>query len=460
MSRPLCGCFFLLAITTAWALGQEGPPRSKVPDGETLAAAKKVIAEVYKSEYEAAKTPAARRAFAKKLLDDAQKTTDDPTSRFALLQVAHNVAGHAGDVDLTYAVVDFMARHFRISAAPLKAESLTEAATNLRTPIDHYFFGRYAEHLLPELRQAAAWDDAANLAELAEASAKKNRDVDLAKLWKERKAEIIQLKQAFAAAAPALAQLEKSPADPVLNEQAGKLNCFLLEVWTTGVPMLALGADPASQKAAEAELRAPTSTADRLALADAWYGLAKTLDDPARSAVLRHAYPLYREAIPKAEGLAKAKAQVRADDCFLSGLPDRMTLSVLKPVKIDVWQFDPEKSVAMPVSIAGRTYHDSLWAHPPIDGDSRIAFEIPRECKYLVGACAIKEIDVHPHSTVRFTIVGSTGELWRSPDFKDVNKLVPFKVDLKGQKRIELITHCNGFNAAVQAMWIEPLLQK
>jgi hypothetical protein len=461
MLRLLFGGFFLLAVTTACAVGQEAPSRLKVPAGETLAAAKKLIGEVYKSEYEAAKTPVARQAFAKKLLADAEKTSDDPTSRFALLQIAHKVAGQAGDLDLAYAAANLTARHYEISAATLKCESLAEVAPTLRAPIDHYFFGRYAERLLPELRQAAAWDKAAELADLAEASAKKNRDVDLAKLWKDRKAEIVQLKQAFTAAAPALAQLDKSPADPALNEQAGKLNCFLLEAWTTGIPMLALGADPALQKEAEAELRAPTSTVDRLALADAWYGLAKTLDDPARSAVYRHAYASYREALPNLEGLAKAKVQVRADDCFLQGLPDRVPLSILKPVLIEGLQYAPDAPIFLSSPVAGRTYHDSLWAHPPSDGDSRIVFELPAGCKYLMGGCAFKDIaDDHPHNTVRFSIVGTTGELWRSPDFKELNKLVPFKVDLKGQKRIELICHCNGFNGASHAVWVEPLLQK
>lgn len=453
-------CLCLLCLPTmVWS--QESAARLPAPREADLTAAKKVVADVYKSDYEAAKTPIARQALAKKLLLDGLNTSDDAVSKFALLQIARKIAAQAGDVDLAYQAADATALSFRVPAAPLKAEVLTDAAETLRAPQDLYFFGRYADRLLPELRSVAAWEGAIELAKLAESAAKKNRDADLGKVWKDRQAELTQLKQAYAAALPALAGLEKSPGDAALNETVGKLNCFLLESWTTGLPMLALGMDPALQRAAEAELRMPATIADKLALADAWYEIAKAQQGLAQRVLFRHAYQLYGEVLPTMEGLTKAKVQVRANDCFTQGMPDRMVLSAIKPALLQDVQYSTGETLVSGSTVNGRVFPDSLNGHPPADGASRIVYELPGECKYLIGMCAFRDMkDDRPHNPVHFIIVGTTGELWRSPALQDTGKLTPFKVDLKGQKRIELIVHCKGFNGASHASWIEPMLQK
>jgi hypothetical protein len=114
------------------------------------------------------------------------------------------------------------------------------------------------------------------------------------------------------------------------------------------------------------------------------------------------------------------------------------------------------------IPLAGRNYRDSLWGHPPSDGESRIVYDLPGDFKYVTGMCGIRDMPSGgPTSAVQFRIVGSTGELWRAPkSLQELNKVIPFKVDLKGQKRIEFIVRCNGLNYAAHACWIEPMLQK
>ncbi len=60
--------------------------RLSVPDDKTLAAAAATAKDLYKTDYEAAKKPAEKRALAKKLLELANKVAGDPPGMFVLLR--------------------------------------------------------------------------------------------------------------------------------------------------------------------------------------------------------------------------------------------------------------------------------------------------------------------------------------------------------------------------------------
>lgn len=64
----------LFFVSIACAAGEEQPPKAPQPSADDQKAASAVVAEVYRSDYEKAKTPAQRSELAKKLLTESSPT--------------------------------------------------------------------------------------------------------------------------------------------------------------------------------------------------------------------------------------------------------------------------------------------------------------------------------------------------------------------------------------------------
>ena len=73
----------------------------------------------------------------------------------------------------------------------------------------------------------------------------------------------------------ATALLDKVPDDPEANLTVGSYLCFAKGRWQDGVPMLALGKDPAFKAVAIKELDGVQTAQAQLALADQWRDLAE-----------------------------------------------------------------------------------------------------------------------------------------------------------------------------------------
>src|SRR6185436_5225004 len=69
--------------------------RAGVPDANKQRDAEKAIRDIYKEQY-AKKAPADRVQLAKVLLDQADKSGDDPSSRWVLYREAQDLASQAG----------------------------------------------------------------------------------------------------------------------------------------------------------------------------------------------------------------------------------------------------------------------------------------------------------------------------------------------------------------------------
>lgn len=455
MVERVC-CLWLLLATVAAA--QAPATRLPVPTPPALATAEQVIAEVYQKDLEAAKFPPAKQTLAKKLLEDALKTQGDPPAQFAALDKARALAAQAGDIDLAYQVADKIGERFQVSSPRLQALSLLEIEKNLRLPEDYFFFGRYADRLFPALRKAGHWREMTDLAKKADDVAQKARDPDFARLWRDRVAEVAVLETLSATGQTALAKLDIAPTDRTANESAGRWKCLVLEDWDAGIPLLALAQNPALQKLAARELSGVTVANDRLRLADDWVEVAKTLDRYERQAAVRHASALYKLAEEKLDGLPKARATKGRLETFGEGMPLRTPLASL-PARIwDVWG----DARVMNGRVAGRSFPNTLNGHPLDRGKSRIVFDLPADCKYLVSAYAFNDMNDRPHHSVQFRMIGDDNKpLWAAPmRFQTVGKMMPFKVDLRGQRTIELFVDCDNFNGASHAIWVEPLLQR
>src|SRR5687768_1826049 len=101
----------LLAVAFSFWAGADSPTRQPVPDDVSQKAAVKLVAEVYKADYDSANTPEQKAALAKRLLGEGVATKDDPAGKFVLLRIAKDIATQQGDLNTAFGAVDQIARY-------------------------------------------------------------------------------------------------------------------------------------------------------------------------------------------------------------------------------------------------------------------------------------------------------------------------------------------------------------
>jgi len=107
--------------------------RRPAPGGAELKQAEDLVKDLFKEQY-ARKTPAAKVELARKMIDLARQTRDDPAGRFVLYREARDLAASGGDADLANRAIDDMAREYEVHASSMKGVVLAELTLNARTP--------------------------------------------------------------------------------------------------------------------------------------------------------------------------------------------------------------------------------------------------------------------------------------------------------------------------------------
>jgi hypothetical protein len=123
--------------------------------------------------------------------------------------------------------------------------------------------------------------------------------------------ELVEVKKAQAEVEGAADMLEKNPTDAAANSIAGRYRCFIEGKWDQGIPMLALGDDPALKDLAVKELKGVTDATQQANLADGWWDLGEKKVDLMRKNLRGHAAYWYQQALPGLTGLVKEKVEKR-----------------------------------------------------------------------------------------------------------------------------------------------------
>src|ERR1700734_3088794 len=97
-----------------------------VPDAAAQRNAEKLIKDLFKAEYER-KRPEDRRALAKKLLQQARDTSDDPGMRYVLFREAWSLAAEGADADTALVAVEEAAAIFALDEMDLEIRALDKA---------------------------------------------------------------------------------------------------------------------------------------------------------------------------------------------------------------------------------------------------------------------------------------------------------------------------------------------
>lgn len=307
---------FLVAVVlstglgTAWAQG-----KTAVPDATAQARAQELIRDVYGKEYDTAKTSAQRIELARKLLDQATDSRQDPASHFVLLRVAKNVAVLAGDAETAIEALDRIVDTYDVDPMEMRLDCLQAAARAAKLSSHH---GVIAQKAFSSLEEALAEDDfeaAGQFAEIAQESAKRARDYTLLKQVIARMKGVEEIQKAHAEYQKFVTRLEESPIDPEANLAAGRYLCLEKGDWERGVSMLALGSDPGLKDLAVKELDGAASPDAQIALGDGWWDLAQTQKGREQESLLLRAGHWYGQAQPKVtSGLKKVRLDQRLEE--------------------------------------------------------------------------------------------------------------------------------------------------
>ena len=323
LSRGVLSIILVGFVSSAFAQNPPGnlggllnPGREKVPQSAKQAVPEKdaqekamtLIREVYKKEYDEAKTNEQKAELAKQLLEEGKNTHNDPAGRFVLFRVARDIAVGVGDYETAVGAIEELNRRYKVDAVSMKVEALSKVSKTPRPSDQQKKFVAVVIEAMDDSLAADRFADHKMLGEIALGGARRVRDATLTGSVVARLKEAGEFEKAYKEAQNLMAVLEKSPTDAEANMAVGRYRCFLKNDWANGLPMLALGDDPKIKKLAYQTIEEELSD---LETADAWWEVAEGLKGVLQENVRRFAIGYYKKTLPTLSGLAKTKVERR-----------------------------------------------------------------------------------------------------------------------------------------------------
>ncbi|MDB5388414.1 MAG: hypothetical protein JWM11_4060, partial [Planctomycetaceae bacterium] len=274
-----------------------------IPNATDQAESRKTIRELFKKEFDLAKTPKGKTALAQTLLSRTNELQNDPASLYVLLTEGAENAAAGGDITLALKAVAEIHEHFATPALELQ-----EKIAKLATPL-----AKTSDQILPLIemhqsliRESLEADDVATAERVSLGAVTLSRKSDFPILKDQLLAtskEVAAFKAAFKTADEARQALKKQPDNRSANLIWGKYVCFMKGDWTTGLPLLIQSQDQILAPLAKRDLTPPAESEANVALGDEWWAIGDKEKDPLRSTIWQHAAESYYRALPGLSGL-------------------------------------------------------------------------------------------------------------------------------------------------------------
>lgn len=287
------------------------PLQLPLPDAAQLRDTEKAIKDLFKAEY-AKKAQADVQTLARKLLQQGVDSADDPTARFVFLREARDLALQCGDLETALSSISMTGQWFQFDAVAAKTAALTKAATSLRGAEGAQMLAKAWLQIVEEAIAASQFDAAAAAAVKADASAKATNDPMMISKVQAISKDAAFLQKESNALKAVRKTLEEKPDDPAANFAMGRFLCIAVGDWDQGLPMLAKGSDADLKALATRDLAQPAGVADQIGVGDGWWSLSeKEANATLKRRLKTRAMTWYKIALPAADGLVKAKLEVR-----------------------------------------------------------------------------------------------------------------------------------------------------
>jgi hypothetical protein len=305
--------------------------RAAIPGADAIAAADKVVKELYKAEY-AKKGLPDMAALARLLINEADQSVGDPAALYLLLREARDLGAAGGEVDAAMIACRRLRNEFALNIVETRDAERNTLFTALRAmaalppqTTSQASNRRAVDLALMQAERDFASDNYAYAMQgiqLAMPLCRRTADPDLYDRCNFRLITISNVAAEYEKTRESIIALKANPNDPAICLAIGRFYTLLARRPELGLPYLVKGADPLLKTAAEKELLAPTGVAEQLALGDAWAEAAKAQPTagPVKDALQRLALHWYDQAARQDNGLSKVAAAKRATDLRLMRL--------------------------------------------------------------------------------------------------------------------------------------------
>lgn len=300
-----------LVASVALAADAPAPARVSVPDKPALAAAEKLIRDLFKVEF-ASKKPADRAEFSKKLLAQALESGNDPAAQYVLFDQSLTIAVSLGEVETALRASEQMARRFKVDGLAQQDTLLTDLSRTVRTSEGAQALLTIATTLMNRAVDADDYDSARKMATLAMTVARKSQNAAATSQLQTRVRQIDQLKKDYDVVKGAIATLATDPNDAAANLAMGKFLALSKEDLEGALPYLAKGSEATLASLARRDLANPTDPESQVKLADAWWEAGEKMqEEPLKVLLAEAAGRWYSAALPSLKGLARTQVEAK-----------------------------------------------------------------------------------------------------------------------------------------------------
>ena len=347
---------------TAPSVAGTQPARWAVPTKAEQAKSRALIFTIF-AEPMNDHSSAGKRKLVSELFRALPSVENSPVDQFTLLTQIVKAARDTSDLNSVVLATDLLSYRFEISSISIKSQALIDMSLNNSLPeINHanLVCG------LVLLRQFITAQDVTSASRLAtELRPLASVDKPMQTIFQSRIKDLEQLRTVRSRLVTQKAVLKKHPKDADACLFVGVFDCTYDDDWSTGLPLLTDGTDPALKNAALAELKPRVSAEDLVVAADHWWAFADKQPESVRAQVKHHAGLLYDRALPGTAGLRRKAIEGRIADLKLVESPGSPTLGmILSQIKANGWN-TPDRSatcVAAPFSnLAGAVTGDAEW---------------------------------------------------------------------------------------------------
>jgi hypothetical protein len=265
-------CLFLLS-TSIGALCPADERRA-APEPPLEKEAEKKVRATFQNDYANAK-PEARRALARKLLDQGRAQGGDSALRYVLWREARDLAASAGDSRIALEAVGLLSSEYAVEALDMKLKTLEALNRGARSPADWKALCEDCLSFIQELLAQELFSSTKPVLKLLASAARNAKDADLAAWYKFLESETKLLEGLFREQQAALKTLEGNGRDPAANLAVARYLCLLKGELEKALPRLALSKDPVLKGVAEKQVAKPSPAEEQLALADGWWDLSR-----------------------------------------------------------------------------------------------------------------------------------------------------------------------------------------
>jgi hypothetical protein len=287
--------------------------RQRVPDDEAQNKMRCQIAECY--DPAKAKAPKDKLKLANQFLAAAAKSRDE-TEQFVLLEYAAKLATEAGDAALMIESTEMICSQFDLDIVETTEGALNDFAKSATSSERIRSLVTASSGAIDRALESQHYQSALNVAGATVRACQRSLGKEFRKDAIQRRDFVRGLYRQQEELREARATLGVNNNDEAANLVVARWFCYVKGNWAEGLPYMAKIADPLLRRLADQELKsAPLSPEDQMALADAWWEMAKGRKGEERDALLLHAGHWYEQSLAIAVlGLTRLKVEKRLEE--------------------------------------------------------------------------------------------------------------------------------------------------